>query len=128
MKADVANDPEAGAFGKEDKLEDYSPAVKDAGHPEWEDKLPITASRTAKWCAPPAEGSLPGCQDDTLVGRRDSAVAGVIPSRVSSEAPAVVHPGVRPLHVVPRASTDAFAGRRSHSVGGNGAPCSRFSI
>ena len=48
----MANDPEAGAYGKEDKLEDYSPAVKDAGHPDWEDKLPITASRTAKWCAP----------------------------------------------------------------------------
>ena len=49
MKAEAATDPEV-AYGKEDyKPEDYTPALKDAGHPEWEDKLPITGSRTAKW-------------------------------------------------------------------------------
>ncbi len=89
MKTEMANDPEAGAYGKEDKLDDYSPAVKDAGHPDWEDKLPITASRTAKWCAPPTKGSLPGPEHATLIAPRDVAELGFIRSRVSSEAPAV---------------------------------------
>ena len=46
MKTDVALvDPEAGDYTKGD----FSPALKDAGHLEWEDKLPVTGSRTAKW-------------------------------------------------------------------------------
>ena len=129
MKADVAHDPEAGAmYGKEDKLEDYSPAVKDAGHPEWEDKLPVTGSRTAKWCAPPTEGSLPGSNDAPHLAINDSSVLELIHSRVSTVAPAAEHSGVRVSPVSPRGPKDAFAGRRSHSVGGNCALCSGFSV
>ena len=46
MKAEMGTDPEAGDYGAKD---DFSPTLKDAGHPEWEHKLPVTGSRTAKW-------------------------------------------------------------------------------